>query len=210
MKKLFILILAVPAMVITSGCMTPVRIETDPPRIEGTQYGSPNQVVGGTADHATFYDLNSAAKALVSKFVAHPVFAANYKTLKAKKKDALPIIEVARFDNLTTDARVRSLLPSVEDTVRSALFDTGLFEVKNEAASGTVKDRILRGADGGLENGALVQTIGTHESPDYLLMGDVRQFRDEGGIHTYRFHLSAQDLATGKVVWEGIETRVKF
>ena len=85
-----------------------------------------------------------------------------------------------------------------------------ILEVKDDDAAEAIKSRIVRGADGGLENGSLVGVMGTQDSPDFIVLGDFRHFEDVGGVHTYRMRLAIHSLTTGKIVWEGIQSKVKL
>ena len=174
-----------------------------------TQYIEPTEIISGAPDQPTMYDLESSAQILMERMLAHPQFSANYKAAKAAKGGRLPIAVIGNIANKTTE-RIQGRLDAVGDTIRSALYASELFEVKDDEAGGAISSRILRGADGGLEDGALVQSMGTHESPDFIVLGDIRHFTDVGGYHIYRFRLAIHNLKTGKVVWEGIQTKVKL
>jgi len=171
------------------------------------RYADPGEIVSGTPDKPTMYDLESSADALMQKMLAHPQFSANYNAAKIAKGGKLPCVEIGNIENKTTE-RIQGRLDAVGNTVRSALFTSGLFEVKDEEAARAIKSRILRGADGGLEDGSLL--MGTHESPDFIVLGDFRHFEDFGGIHTFRLRLAIHNLKTGKIVSEGVQTKVKL
>ena len=173
------------------------------------RYVDPGEIVAGTADKATMYDLESSAQALMQKMLASPQFSKNYSAAKASKGGGLPIVVIGNIANKTTE-RIQGRLDSVGDTIRTALYDCGLFEVKDDEAGDAILSRITSGADGGLEDGALVQSVGTQESPDFIVLGDFRHFADVGGYHTYRLRIAFHDLCTGKIVWEGIQTSVKL
>ena len=174
----------------------------------GAQYVDPTEIIAGTPEQATMYDLESSAQQLMDKMLASPQFSANYNVVKAAK-GGLPIAVIGNIEDKTKE-RVLERLDAVGDTIRAVLFSSGLFEVKDDAAAAAIKSRIIHGADGGLENGALVQTMGTQDSPDFIVLGDLRHFSDVGGYHTYRFRLAIHNLSTGKVVWEGIQANVKI
>jgi len=173
------------------------------------RYVDPNEIVAGVPDKQTMYDLESSAGALMQKMLVSSQFLKNYNVAKSVKGGTLPIAVIGNIANKTTE-RIQGRLVAVGDAVRSALFNSGLFEVKDDDASGSITSRILRGADGGLEDGAPVQAIGTHESPDFMILGDFRHFSDVGSYHTYRLRLAIHNLKTGKIVWEGIQTKVKL
>ena len=176
----------------------------------GAVYIDPGTVISGTAGGVTMYDLESSVQRLVQKMLAHPQFAKNYGAAKAAKAGKLPIVVNGNIANLTSD-RVQGRLDSANDTIRAMLFDSALFEVKNDNASDAIKSRIISGADGGIENvDALMQSFGAQEAPDFIVLGDLRHFADVGGYHTYKLRIAIHSLKTGKVVWEGIESRVKL
>ncbi len=176
----------------------------------GAVYIDPGTVISGTPGSVTMYDLESCVQRLVQKMLAHPQFAKNYSAAKAAKAGKLPIVVNGNIANLTSD-RVQGRLDSANDTIRAMLFDSALFEVKNDNASDAIKSRIISGADGGIENvDALMQSFGAQEAPDFIVLGDLRHFADVGGYHTYKLRIAIHSLKTGKVVWEGIESRVKL
>lgn len=176
---------------------------------ERPRYGDPSEIVAGSPEKPTLYDIESSAHALMQKMMSSHQFSKNYNDVKAAKNGALPIVIIGNVANRTSE-HIQGRLDAVGDTVRSLLLESGFFEVKDDEAGGAIASRILRGADDGLEDGALVQLMGTHESPDFIVLGDFRHFEDVGGIHTYRLHLAFHNLKTGKVVWEGIKTKVKL
>jgi len=192
-----IMLLLLSAVVFMEGCIS-----------KQAQYVAPNTVISGSAEQPTMYDLESSAQRLMERMLAHPQFTNNYKAVKVAK-GGLPIVVIGNIENKTTE-RVQGRLDAVGETVRATLFNSALFEVKDDEASDSIKSRIVRGADGGLETGSLVQTMGTHEMPDFIILGDLRHFSDFGGYHTYRLRLALHDLKTGKIIWEGIQTSVKL
>ena len=189
---------------VVAGCTT----TTVPPRPAGTQYVSVSTVIAGRPDVPTMYDLESSAQQLMSRMRSSPRFVENYNVAK-NAKGRIPLVVIGNIENKTKE-RVQGRLDSVCDTLRASLYDTGLFEVKDDEAGEAILSRITRGADGGLETSSLVQFVGTQDSPDYILLGDFRHFEDVGGYHTYRLRLAIHDIATGKVVWEGVQTQVKL
>lgn len=182
--------------------------ETVPPQQTGTRYVDSSEVIAGEPTSATMYDLETAVQNLMSKMRASPRFSENYAAAK-KTKGTLPIVVLGNIENKTAD-RIQGRLDAMRDTIRTSLYDTGLVEVKDDEASEAIRARIIRGADGGLESGALVQNLGKQDAPDFIVLGDMRHFTDVGGYHTYRLRLAIHSLTTGKVVWEGIQTMVKL
>lgn len=192
------------AVLLACGCET----VTVPPRQTGTRYVNANEVVAGEPTSATMYDLETAVQKLMSKMRGSPRFSENYAAAK-KAKGALPIVVLGNIENLTED-RILDRLIAMGDTIRTSLYNTGMFEVKDDEASEVIRSRIIRGADGGLETGSLVQNLGKQDAPDFIVLGDMRHFADVGGYHTYRLRLAIHSLSTGKIIWEGIQTMVKL
>jgi len=184
----------------------------EPPR--KAVYADPNGIVAGTAGKATMYDLESAAVELMEQMRSSPRFSEEY----AAATNALqhespprrrPMIVVAFLENRTTQ-RVQGRLDAVRDTISAALYNSGVFDVKDDEATSKILGRIVRGVDGGMENGTLLQTVGERDAPDFMLTGELRHFEDFGGVHTYRLALAIHSFKTGKMIWQGIQTRVKL
>ena len=186
---------------ILAGCMASCTHQA--------RYVDPDTVITGKAERATMYDLESSARQLMEQMLASPQFVANYNATKAAKGQLPPIAVIGNIENKTTE-RIQARLDAVGETVRTALFNSALFEVKDDGAADAIKSRMVRSADGGLEDGELVQVMGTNDSPDFIVLGDLRHFADVGGYHTYRLRLAIHSLRTGKVVWEGIQTKIKL
>ena len=173
------------------------------------RYVDSGTVVTGTADKVTMYELESSAQMLMQKMLVHPQFVANYNAVKAEKGQ-LPIVVIGNIDSKIKGVHIQGRLDAVGESLRVALFNSALFDVKDDEAADAIKSRIVRSADGGLETGELFQLMGTHNSPDFIVLGDLRHFKDVGGYHTYRLRLALHSLRTGKILWEGIQTKVKL
>lgn len=173
-------------------------------------YVDPGAVIPGAAGQPTMYDLESSAQVLIQKMLAHPQFAKNYAAAKAIKGGRTPIVVVGNIANKTTE-RVQGRLDAIGDTIRAMLFDSSLFEIKNDEAANAIKRRIILSSDGGIENAdELIQSFGEHDAPDFIVLGDLRHFADVGGYHTYRLHLAIYNLKTGKAAWFGVDSKVKL
>ena len=173
------------------------------------RYVEHGEVISGKASEATMYDLESGTQELLKKMRKSNLFMQNYTKVKAAKNGDPPVIVLGNIENKTS-ARIQGRLDSVRDIVRSSLFETDLFEVKDDQASSQIAARITQSETNGLENGSLVSTLGTHDSPDFMVLGDLRAFEDHGGFHTYKLRLAIHNLSTGKIVWEGIQTKIKL
>lgn len=173
------------------------------------QYVPEGEVINGRASEMTMYDLETATQELLTKMRKSNLFTQNYTTVKTTNGGKLPVIVVGNIENRTTD-RIQGRLDTVREIINTSLFEMDIFEVKDDTAASQIAARMLQSQTGGLENGSLVSSIGTHDSPDFMLIGDLSAFKDFGGYHTYKLHLAIHNLKTGKVVWQGIQTKIKL
>ena len=172
-------------------------------------YGNSTDVVFGESGHQTIYDLEASAQMLMEKMLGSPQFFKNYNAVKSAKGGKLPIAVIGNIANTTTE-RIQGRLDAVGVTVRSELYSSNLFEVKDDEATGAIIARITDNIDLGLEDGSLARIFGKHAAPDFLVLGDFRHFADAGNVHTSRLHLAMHNLRTGMIVWEGVQTKVKL
>lgn len=184
------------ALSVCAGCRTVYYVPEDTP-------------IAGRPQSPTVYDLDKSAAQLACKIFSSALFMRNYEAAKMRKNGALPVVVCGNIANMTTQ-RIQGRLDTARDRIRIALLESALVEAKDDEASGAIASRILSGANGGMENGALVQSLGTHDSPDFLLLGDFRHFEDVGGYNTFKLHLTIHDLSTGKIAWEGVQTMIKL
>lgn len=198
------IVIASLAAAVSCGC------HTTPPKSR-VQYIEQGTVIAGKAHNATIYDLESAANELLSKMRTSKIFERNYGNIKLRE-GGKPVIDFGNIENKTA-SRIQGRLDSLRDTIRISLIETDLFESKDMQSFGGISSRMLSSETNGLEDGSLVESMGTHKSPSLMFKGDVRQFEDDGyeGVHhTYKLHLALYDLKTGRVVWEGTETKIKL
>ena len=190
-----LLLVAVAACGFVCGCVEPRARCVDP-----------GEIVSGAPESPTMYDLETSVRTLMHKMLSSPQFSKNYSAAKAAKGGQPPIVVIGNIANKTTE-RIQGRLDAVGETLRSALFESSLFEVKDDEAGEAIASRIQHGADVGLVDGTLVQSMGTQESPDFIVLGDLRHFADVGGYHTYCLRIAFLNLRTGEVVGEGRESR---
>ena len=158
----------------------------------------------------TLYDLDTAAQMLVKRMLAHPQFLANLNAAKAAKGNARLLAVLGNIGNNTT-LRIQPTLDAAGEVVRAELFNSGMMDVKDDdRMADAIQSRIVHSPDRGLETSELVQITGTHEVPDFLVLGDCRAGLVIDGHQTYRLRLSVHNIKTGKIVWEGIQMRVKL
>ena len=155
-------------------------------------------------------DLETSVQILMEKMLGNPQFSKNYNAAKTAK-GALPIVCQSPIVNKTPKAEVRSMGRAADVLVRVALFDTGIFEVKDDSAADMILSRIVWGADGGVENvSGLMNAVGGHDAPDFIVSGDLQESISSGGYPTYRLRLAVYNIKTGKIVWEGIQRKIKL
>ena len=171
-------------------------------------------VVGASRDERvrsygdlTVTDLDAAYGTMLDGMVASPLFVKNYGERQAGM-ERLPIAIVGELKN-NTGIELADMLAATRDGIRVRLFKTKLFDVKDDAAAVELGNRIIAGGNSVLEDGEVFQALRQHGSPDFMVLGDVRLFADFAGRKTFRLHLALHDFATGKVVWEDVNTIVK-
>lgn len=159
----------------------------------------------------TMSDFDVMFESLVKSMLGNPRFKENYEAAQTEK-GGLPIVIVGSVTNKSEGAASQAygdLLKAIPDTLRIELFNSNLFDVKNDELSVTFAQRILASDKSPVEDGELMSALKQHGSPDFVIIGDIRLFVDLGKRKTCRVHLALHSLKTGKVVWEGKKTVVK-
>lgn len=159
----------------------------------------------------TMSDFDVMFVSLVKSMLGNPRFKENYEAAQTEK-GGLPIVIVGSVTNKSDGAASQAygdLLKAIPDTLRIELFNSNLFDVKNDELSVTFAQRILASDKSPVEDGELMSALKQHGSPDFVIIGDIRLFVDLGKRKTCRVHLALHSLKTGKVVWEGKKTAVK-
>lgn len=164
------------------------------------------------SDDLTMEDIDAAIQELMVKMFADSHFGENYENAK-NEVERTPIVVIGGIENKGADKGkvedVEGLLDASSAAVRVALFNSGMFEVKDDDASVALAKRIVGSGNSPLEDGEIMSALKAHGSPDFFVLGDLRHFRDSKERHTYRLRLAFHNLATGKIVWEGIHNIVK-
>ncbi len=163
------------------------------------------------AEDFTMADFDKTFGALVKAMLDNSRFKENYEAAQTEK-GGLPIVIVGSVTNKSDGAASQAygdLLMAIPDTLRIELFNSNLFDVKNDELSVTFAQRILASDKSPVEDGELMSALKQHGSPDFVIIGDIRLFAEQTKRKTCRFHLALHSLKTGKVVWEGKKTAVK-
>lgn len=159
----------------------------------------------------TMSDFDEIFELLVKSMLDSPRFKENYEAAQTEK-GGLPLVIVGSVAN-KSDGAVSSaygdFLKAIPDTLRIELFNSNLFDVKNDELSVTFAQRILASDKSPVEDGELMNALKQHGSPDFVIVGDIRLFVDQGKRKSCRVHLALHSLKTGKVVWEGKKTAIK-
>ena len=159
----------------------------------------------------TMSDFDAMFGSLVKAMLIHSRFRENYETAQTEK-GGLPIVIVGSVTNKSAGAEAQSyvdLLRAIPDTLRIELFNSNLFDVKDDELSMALAQRILASDKSPVEDGELMSALKQHGSPDFVIVGDIRLFVDHGRRKTCRVHLALHSLKTGKVVWDGKKTAIK-
>lgn len=163
------------------------------------------------AEDFTMADFDKVFGALVAAMLDNSRFKENYEQAETEKS-GLPIVIVGGVTNKSEGAAAQAyaeFLKAIPDTLRIELFNSNLFDVKHDELSVMFAQRILASDKSPIEDGELMNALKQHGSPDFVILGDIRLFADQGKRKTCRFHLALHSLKTGKVVWEGKKTAVK-
>lgn len=151
-------------------------------------------------------DLDGVLHKMLGDMRLDPLFRSNYDEAQ-REMGRLPIAVIGGIEDKTGEGR-SDLLEACGQTVRVALFRSGLFEVKDDGVMVALAERIIGSGNSPLENPELMAALKQHGSPDFYVAGDLRVFA-EGAYKAYRTRLAVHSLHTGKIVWEGIETILK-
>lgn len=160
-------------------------------------------------DLPSMSELDATVEELLARMQQDDLFIKNYSVAKAAA-NRQPVVVLGGLEDKTAidGDSIKVRLDATLATLRVALFNTRLFEIKDDEASVALAKRIVVGGDSPLENGESMALLKTHDSPDFYVLGDLRRFVDNGES-SYRMRLAVHSLASGKIVWEGIQQLAK-
>ena len=150
--------------------------------------------------------LDHKVDSLVQEMLTNPQFMKNYEECKAKQDGRLPIAVISGIENKSGNANLNGLIEAAGERFRVKLFNSKLFEVKDDGVLVTLAKRIVASGNSPLEDGEIMGALKQHGSPDFFVAGDLRHLTDLDGVGYYKLRLAIHSLSTGKIVWEGIET----
>ena len=150
--------------------------------------------------------LDHKVDALVREMLLNPQFVKNYDEIKAKLDGRLPIVVIGGIDNKSGNTNLNDLIEAAGERFRVKLFNSKLFEVKDDGVLVSLAKRIVASGNSPLEDGEIMGALKQHGSPDFFVVGDLRRLTDLDGVGYYKLRLAIHNLLTGKIVWEGIET----
>jgi hypothetical protein len=150
--------------------------------------------------------LDRKVDVLLKSMLTSSPFVTNYDKCKAQQEGRLPLVALGSIKNSTGNPGLDALIKSAGERFRVKLFETKMFEVKDDSVYTELADRIIAGDNSVLEDGKVMEHLKQHGSPDFLVAGDLKLLTDLDGRSYYKFRLAIHSLATGKIIWEGIET----
>ena len=146
------------------------------------------EVISGSPNAVTVYDLDTAVKNLMSRMRAHPMFVRNYELIKTEKGEK-PLLQVLPIDcRCPSSSFARGRLNVLRDRVCQSVFESDLFALRDAVMSEALQDA---------------------EVPDCVLRGSLAGFRERSGCYVYRLQLVLTDPKTTAVLWQGSDTFLK-
>lgn len=142
---------------------------------------------------------------LIVEMLSSPQFVKNYEEQKAKGEH-IPIAVIGGMENESERPELDVGLKAAGERFRKKLFDSKLFDVKDDAILVGLAKRIVASGNSATENGDLMDELKQHGAPDFFVVGNLTHFADLDGTGYYKFRVTMHSLRTGKIVWEGIET----
>ena len=142
---------------------------------------------------------------LSAEMLSSSQFVKNYEEQK-EKGERLPIAVIGGMENESGHPEFDAGLKASGERFRKKLFDSKLFDVKDDAILVNLAKRIVASGNSATENGDLMEELKQHGSPDFFVIGNLNHFADLDGTGYYKFRVTMHSLRTGKIVWEGIET----
>lgn len=139
------------------------------------------------------------------EMLSSPQFVKNYEEQK-EKGERLPIAVIGGMENESGRPEFDAGLKAAGERFRKKLFDSKLFDVKDDAILVSLAKRIVASGNSATENGDLMEELKQHGSPDFFVVGNLAHFADLDGTGYYKFRVTMHSLRTGKIAWEGIET----
>ena len=139
------------------------------------------------------------------EMLSNSQFVKNYEEQK-EKGERLPIAVIGGMENESGRPEFDAGLKAAGERFRKKLFDSKLFDVKDDSILVNLAKRIVASGNSATENGDLMEELKQHGSPDFFVIGNLNHFADLDGTGYYKFRVTMHSLRTGKIVWEGIET----
>ena len=142
---------------------------------------------------------------LSGEMLLSPQFVKNYEAQR-ENGERLPIAVIGGMENASGHPEFDAGLKIAGERFRKKLFDSKLFDIKDDAVLVSLAKRIVDSGNSATEDGDLMSELKQHGSPDFFVVGNLTLFADLDGTGYYKFRVSIHSLRTGKIVWEGIET----
>lgn len=143
---------------------------------------------------------------LVREMLVNSQFVKNYEESKERQGGHLPVAVIGGIENKSGNVGLNSLIEAAGERFRVKLFNSKLFEVKDDGVLVALAKRIVASENSPLEDGEIMSVLKQHGSPDFFVAGDLKHLTDLDGMGYYKLRIAIHSLLTGKIVWEGIET----
>ncbi|MBR6374569.1 MAG: hypothetical protein IKS20_15450 [Victivallales bacterium] len=150
--------------------------------------------------------LDRKVDALVHAMLLNPQFVKNYEGCRERLGGRLPIVVIGGIENKSGNDGLDGLIEAAGERFRVMLFNSKLFEVKDDGVLVALAKRIVGSGNSPLEDGELMGALKQHGSPDFFVAGDLRRLTDLDGVGYYKLRIAIHSLANGRIVWEEIET----
>ena len=194
-KSTFVWISVAILAIGTLGCNTSTYEYESP-------YRDPGEMRGRTTDFTT-YDVQQCAIALVDDLLGNAELS---RRLAAQFPDRKPLVAI-RLENHTyqlsaTDKLKRSMF----NTIESRLLNSGRFDFRDRSAEQLLVDDTLDEQNGVLVDDATSAEWKDAKGVDYILMGELLEFREgDGVIHDtyYKLTMKLQNKRTKNIDWSG-------
>lgn len=179
-------------------CILAVGCSTAPE----SPYRDPGEMRGRTTDFTT-YDMQQCATYLVDQLLGD---AALDKRLKAQFGDSSPSVAV-RIENLTYQLSVTDKLKkAMFNAIETRLLNSERFEFVDRSAERLIVGDTVGEIDSGMVTEGSTASIGTAKGVDYILVGELEEFREgDGRVNDTYYAMTVKLLnkRTNRVDWSG-------
>ena len=192
MKTTILFALWAMALSLASGCVSNSN--------SNSPYRDPTEYRGGDTTKFTSYDFQQSAIAMVDSMLSNSGL-----ELKIKKQfeNTIPIVAIMPVANRTHHIIDLHIM---EMAIESKLVNSGRFDLVDRKAENMLINEKTHDADSVLTSDAGVTNFGNLARADYLLKGELNEFRYSNGKVQdtyYQLTMKLLNKKTGKIDWSG-------